>query len=264
MLRRVAPLAVLVIGLSLLIPRAAMAAAVTIDSQTRSIHVAIPSITEGEAPIDETTTAPDNNPFNATLDRTLNQQDQTNHALASQDSSFGDTSDTEFTVHAAGETRYSATGVQGIVGADSNFALSFTLAESRDYSISGNGSFVDTTGGASNFSVQLTGPGGTIESFTKADFDPANNDGATVPATFSHTGTLAAGSYTLTALSGVSGGTNTNEILATYGVDFTATAAGDPPPPPPPTGIPLPAGAWPGLVLLAGLGAWQLTRARLA
>jgi len=79
--------------------------------------------------------------------------------------------------------------------------------------------------------VQLSGPGGTIESFTKADFDPANNDGATVPATFSHNGTLAAGSYTLTALSGVSGGTNTTEILASYGLDFPASAVGEPPPP---------------------------------
>jgi len=263
MRRRVLLLAALVIGLSLSIPRAAFAAAVTIDSQTRSVHVAIPSIVEGEAPIDETTTAPDNNPFTATLDRTLSQLEQTNHALASQDSSFGDTSDTVFTAHATGETRYSATGVTGIVASDSNFALSFTLPEDRDYSISGNGSFVDTTAGASNFSVQLSGPGGTIESFTKADFDPANNDGATVPATFSHTGTLAAGSYTLTALSGVSGGTNTTEILATYGVDFTATASGGPPPPPP-AGIPLPAGAGPGLVLLAALGAWQFTRARFA
>jgi len=140
MRRRVLLLAALVVGLSLLIPRAASAAAVTIDSQTRSVHVAIPSITEGEAPIAETMTAPDNNPFTATLDRTLSQQDQTNHALASQDSNFGETS--LFTAHANGETRYSATGIEGIVAADSNFALSFTLAEQRDYIISGTGSFV--------------------------------------------------------------------------------------------------------------------------
>jgi hypothetical protein len=223
--------------------------------------VAIPSITEGEAPIDETTTAPDNNPFTASLDRTLNQQDQTNHALASQTSSFENTTDDLFTVAATGETRYSATGLSGIVFAESHFEVQFTLAEQRNYSLSGSGSFVDTSGGASAFLVTLTGPGGSVASFTKADFNPGNDDGATVSPPFSTSGTLDAGTYTLIAQSGVSGGTNLNEIVASYDIDFTASAEVTPPPPP---GIPLPAGVGPGMAVLAAMGAWRAARVRFA
>ena len=241
------------LGLSLAIAAVpARGAAVNVTSQTRTVHVAIPSIVEGEADIDETSTAPDNGTFDASLDRTLSQAEQTNHALASQLSSFGELADV-FTATAQGETRYSATGLEGIVFAESNFSITFTLAEQRDYTINGTGSFPDTGSGASNFSVILTGPGGTVESFAKADFDPALGDGTQINPTFGNSGTLPAGEYTLAALSGVSGGTNTTEILANFSVDFTATAAGEPPPPP--TGIPLPAAVWPGVMMLGGIGA---------
>ena len=237
------------------------AAPVAIDGQDRSIHVAIPSIDPMEPAVDETVSAPDNNAFNQTLDRTLNQEGETNHAFASQDSSFGNAGNV-FNVAGNGQTRYSATGLPGIVFAESDFLLQFTLAESRSYSIIGSGSFVDTSGGASNFNVILTGPGGTIESFSKADFDPANGDGAVVTPNFSGAGTLAPGAYTLSAVSGVSGGTNSNEIQASFDFDFSATAkgggggdgGGNP--------IPLPLAAGPAAVLLLGIMA-RSARTRL-
>ena len=231
---------------------------VVVGSQNRTVHVAIPSIVDGEPAIDETLTAPDNNPFNQTLDRTLNQSGQTNHAFASQDSSFGEASNT-FTAHATGNTNYTATGLPGIVFSESNFSVTFTLAEARDYSLSGSGFFPDTGSGASNWAVTLTGPGGTVESFTKADFNPGLNDGAVVNSAFSATGSLAAGDYTLTGLSGVSGGTNLTEIASGFDLTFTATAAGGPPPTP----IPLPPGVFPGAVMLLGLaGAALVKRAK--
>jgi hypothetical protein len=224
----------------------ARGAAVNVTNQTRSIHVAIPSIT-ADPGIDQTVTAPDNNEFNETLDESLNQLDQNNSAIADQDSSFGELANV-FTATAHGSTQYRARGLEGIVFSESNFSITFTLAEARDYTINGTGSFPDTTSGASNFSVILTGPGGTtIDSFTKADFDPANGDGAQIDPTFDNSGTLAAGEYTLAAQSGVSGGTNTTGITAGFSVNFTATAADD-------GGgggggggqIPLPAAVWPG------------------
>jgi hypothetical protein len=234
----------------------AFGAAVTVDTQSRSIRVAIPSIDGVTPDLDETVTAPDANPFNETLDRTLSQLEQTNHALASQTSSWSESADNIFTVLALGETRYNATGVEGIVLAESNFSVTFTLAEERDYAISGTASFPDTGAGASDFAVTLTGPGGTIHSFTKADFNPNLNDGTQITPTFDESGTLAAGQYTLAADSGVSGGTNLNEILANFDVTFTASAGGEPPPPPPPpNAIPLPAAVWPGIIMLSGLGA---------
>lgn len=223
----------------------ALAGPVVVGSQTRSVHVAIPSIVGGEPAINETVTAPDNNPFNQTLDRTLNQLEEVNHALASQNSSFGEAGDV-FTATSNGQTRYSATGVSGIVFAEQEFILQFTLDDTRDYTINGSGSFVDTSGGASNFSVTLVGPGGTVASFTKADFDPGLNDGTLVTPNFGTSGTLTPGAYTLTALSGVSGGTNSNEIAASSVISFSASAQGG-------SVIPLPAGVWPGLVLLSSL-----------
>src|SRR5687767_225002 len=83
----------------------ALAGPVVVDSQTRSVHVAIPSIVGGEPAINETVTAPDNNPFNPTLDRTLNQLEEVNHALASQNSSFGEAANV-FTATSNGQTRY--------------------------------------------------------------------------------------------------------------------------------------------------------------
>jgi hypothetical protein len=226
------------------------AAPVAINSQDRSIHVSIPSIDAMVPDVDETVSAPDNNAFNQTLDRTLNQMGETNHAFSSQNSSF-DNAANVFSASGASETRYSATGLPGIVFAESMFEVQFTLAESRAYSITGSGSFVDTSGGASNFNVILTGPGGTIESFSKADFDPANGDGAVVTPNFSGAGTLAPGAYTLSAVSGVSGGTNSNGIQASFDFDFNATAAGggdgggNP--------IPLPIAAGPAGLLLLGI-----------
>ena len=242
------PHAAFLLGLAFLCT-SAFGAAVTVDTQNRSVHVAIPSIDGVTPDVDETVTAPDASPFNQTLDRTLTQFEQTNHALASQTSSFSEPADI-FTVLALGETRSSATGVEGIVLAESNFSVTFTLAESRDYSISGTASFPDTGAGASDFSVTLTGPGGTIQSFTKADFNPNLNDGTQINPTFDESGTLAAGQYTLAADSGVSGGTNVNEILASYDVTFTASAGE----PPPPGVIPLPAGVYPGMIMLGALG----------
>src|SRR5688572_5606068 len=75
---------------------------VNVTNQVRSVHVAIPSIVDGEPAIDETTTAPDFNAFNATLDRTLNQLEETNHALASQTSSFGEAANV-FSANASGD-----------------------------------------------------------------------------------------------------------------------------------------------------------------
>src|SRR4051812_44326285 len=89
------------------------AAPVAIDSQARSIHVAIPSIDAMVPDVDETVSAPGNNAFNQTLDRTLNQMGETNHALASQNSSFGNAANV-FSASGSGETRYSATGLPGI------------------------------------------------------------------------------------------------------------------------------------------------------
>ncbi|HYO09635.1 MAG TPA: hypothetical protein VER17_11745 [Tepidisphaeraceae bacterium] len=237
------------------------AAPVLINAQDRSVHVVIPSIVDGEPAINETLTAPDNGPFNQTLDRTLNQSEQTNTALATQDSIFGETGDV-FTANATGTTSYSATGLSGIVLSESDFSVTFTLAEARDYTLSGSGVFPDTGSGASNWSVTLTGPGGEVESFSKADFNPGNNDGAVVTSPFDSTGTLEAGQYTLTALSGVSGGTNSTQIASGFDVAFTATAVGGPPPTP----IPLPPGVAPGAVMLLGMAAayWAKQRQRLA
>ena len=242
---------VIALGLCFAIAAApALGAAVNVTSQTRSVHVAIPSIVPAEPAIDETVTAPDNNTFDASLDRTLNQADQTNTALANQLSSFGELANV-FTATAQGTTSYSATGLEGIVFSESSFSITFTLAEDRDYTINGSGSFPDTGSGASDFSVILTGPGGTVDSFTKADFDPGLGDGTQINPTFNNSGTLTAGEYTLTADSGVSGGTNSTEILASFSLEFTATAAGEPPPP---GVIPLPAAVWPGVMMLGGLG----------
>jgi len=254
------------LGSLLAAPPQALADPVVVGSQTRSVHVAIPAVGEGgAAAIDETLTAPDNNAFTQTLDRT---QDVgagvTNSAFASQDSSFGNGSGANantFTARATGNTSYVAGGTPGIVMSDSNFAITFSLAESRDYSVSGTGFAPDTSSGASNWSVILSGPGGTVQSFTKADFNPNNNDGAVITSPFSATGTLDAGDYTLSALSGVSGGTNATEIAAGFDLTFTATAAGGPPPPP--TAIPLPPGVVPGLAMLAGLALVGQAKRRL-
>jgi len=218
---------------------------VALIDQDRSVRVTIPSIVESEPNVDETLTAPDHAPFNVTLDRTLSQLEQTNHAFASQDSSYGNVGDV-FSVVAQGESQYSATGVPGIVFAESDFSLQFQLDEPRDYTINGTGSFVDTGSGASNFAVTLTGPGGTVASFTKADFDPGNLDGAVVNPVFDTGGTLDAGLYTLFATSGVSGGTNLSGIESSFGFTFIATAD--------PVIIPLPAAAGPGALALGILG----------
>jgi hypothetical protein len=239
---------------------AASAAPVVIDSQDRSIHVAIPSIDAMVPDVDETVSAPDNNTFNQTLDRTLNQMGETNHALAAQNSTFGN-SGNDFTISAQGQARYSATGLPGIVFADSNFSVQFTLSESRIYGISGNGSFVDTSGGASNFSIILSGPGGEIESFSKADFDPANNDGAVVVPDFVGAGgTLAPGTYTLSAVAAVSGGPNSNEIQASFGLAFLTSAPGDGDGGGGGNPIPLPPAVWPAGALLLGIVARAGTR----
>src|SRR5829696_429924 len=124
----------LVLGFSLATIAAAAAphafgAAVNVTGQTRSIHVSIPSIT-ADPDVDETVTAPDNNTFNQTLDRTLNQLDETNRAVASQNSTFGEAGNV-FTATAQGSTSYSATGLEGIVFAESQFSVTFTLAEER-------------------------------------------------------------------------------------------------------------------------------------
>ena len=237
-------------------------AAVNVTSQNRSVHVTIPSLT-ADPGIEQTITAPDNNTFNETIDESLNQLDQSNQALAAQDSSFGELANV-FTATASGETSYKASGIEGIVSADSNFEIHFTLAEARDYTINGQASFPDTTSGASNFAVTLTGPGGTVDSFTKADFNPNNNDGAQIDPTFDNSGTLEAGDYILTALSGVSGGTNQNTIRAAFNFTFTATATdgggggggGG-------SQIPLPAAVWPGAMMLgAGALAWKRRTAK--
>lgn len=238
----------------------ALGAAVTVTSQSRSVHVAIPGL--GDAPaVDETVTAPDNGPFNETLERSVIGPDIINTATASQTSSFGELDDV-FTATAQGSTSYTAAGTPGIVFSESQFSITFTLAEERAYTIQGGASFPDTGSGASDFAVTLTGPGGTVQSFTKADFNPGLNDGTQINPTFNESGTLAAGEYTLAADSGVSGGTNLNEILASFDVTFTATLDGGEPPPPPPGVIPLPAAAWPGVMMLGGLGAaaWKKRR----
>src|SRR5687768_14922250 len=99
-------LAATVLSLSLATAAPAFGAAVNVTNQTRSVHVAIPSIVAEEPAVDETVTAPDDNTFDETLDRTLNQLDQTNTALASQLSSFGEL-DNVFTATAQGTTSYS-------------------------------------------------------------------------------------------------------------------------------------------------------------
>jgi hypothetical protein len=236
---------------------------VNVTSQQRFVDVRIPSLEEGPG-IDEFVAAPDNAPFDQTLDHTLNELAQTNSALASQVSSFGEVGDV-FTATAQGTTSYSATSMIDVPGAgmdaDSSFAVTFTLAEARDYTINGSASFPDTTSGSSNFRVALLGPGGIgIASFTKSDFDPALNDGTQINPTFGNSGTLPAGEYMLFAESGVGGGTNPTGILASYSMTFTATLDGTEPPPP--GVIPLPAAAWPGVMMLSGLGvaAWKRRR----
>jgi hypothetical protein len=237
----------------------AFGAAVTVTNQNRSVHVAIPGL--GDIPaVDETIAAPDNGTFDETLERQVIGPDIINTATASQLSSFGELDDV-FTATAQGSTSYTAAGTPGIVFSESQFSLTFTLAEERAYTIQGGASFPDTGSGASDFAVTLTGPGGTVHSFTKADFNPGLNDGAQINPTFNESGTLAAGEYTLAADSGVSGGTNLNEILASFDVTFTATLD-DGTEPPPPGVIPLPAAAWPGFMMLSGLGvaAWKRRR----
>jgi len=236
----------------------AFGAAVIVTNQTRSVHVGIPGL--DAPPVEETISAPDNGPFDETLERSVIEPTVTNAASASQNSSFGELADV-FTATASGTTSYSAGGTPGIVVSESQFSITFTLAEERAYTIQGGGSFPDTGSGASDFAVTLTGPGGTVQSFAKADFDPGLQDGTQIDATFSESGTLAAGEYTLAADSGVSGGTNLTEILASYDVTFTATLD-DGTEPPPPGVIPLPAAAWPGVMMLSGLGvaAWKKRR----
>jgi hypothetical protein len=103
---------------------------------------------------------------------------------------------------------------------------------------------VDDTTRAHNFDVALAGPGGTVESFDKSNFE-GNDDGAIITPLFSHPGTLAPGLYTLSGASGARGRINPDEIQASYLIDFTASNAA----------IPLPAAAMPATILLAGLGA---------
>jgi hypothetical protein len=236
----------------------AFGAAVTVTNQSRSVHVAIPAL-DG-AGVDETITAPDNGTFDQTLERSVTGADVINTATATQLSSFGELGDV-FTATASGTTRYSAGGTPGIVLSESQFSVTFTLAEERAYTIQGGASFPDTGAGASDFAVTLTGPGGTVHSFTKADFNPGLNDGTQINPTFNESGTLAAGAYTLAADSGVSGGTNLDEILASFDVTFTATLEGGTEPPPGGV-IPLPAAAWPGFMMLGGFGvaAWKKRR----
>jgi hypothetical protein len=138
----------------------------------------------------------------------------------------------------------------GIVFAESDFELQFTLAEARPYTLNGSSSFVDTSGGASVFSVMLQGPGGEVFSFAKSDFDPANGDGAVVTPNFSTSGNLTPGAYTLTARSGVSGGTNITGVEASFDFDFSANAedggsGGNP--------IPLPPALGPSAILLGAV-----------
>ena len=248
------------VGMSVLaLTEPAVGAPVAIVSQDRSVHVAIPSIVDAEPDVNETVAAPDNDVFNATLDRTLNQMGETNFAFAQQNSAFGNVGNV-FSVTGSGLARYSATGVSGIVFAESSFEVVFTLAESRAYTIGGTGSFPDTGSGASNFNLILTGPGGTVASFAKSDFNPNNNDGAFINTPpFGTTGTLAAGQYTLSAVAGVSGGPNAVPIMADVDFEFTATAEGDDGGGNP---IALPAAVWPAGTLLLGLAATLELRRR--
>jgi hypothetical protein len=264
---RVAPVVSSALGLALVVvtaPRPAWAGPVVINSQARSVHVAVPSIDPMVPDVDETITAPDNAPFLPVLNRTLNQMGQSNRASAIQDSEFANAANV-FSVRALGEARYDATGVSGIVFADVNFQVVFTLDTPRTYTLSGGSSFVDTTAGATNFNVILTGPGGGgggggVFSFAKSDFDPMNNDRAILTPALAASGTLAPGTYTLSAVAGTSGGPNEPELQATFDFTFDATQSND-------GGggnsIPLPAAFGPAATLLFGLMGFSLRRGLL-
>jgi hypothetical protein len=62
--------------------------------------------------------------------------------------------------------------------------------EMRNFTLTGSGSFVDTTAGGSSFDVVLTGPSGTVVKFDTTIYNPDKNDGSTISPTFSTSGTL--------------------------------------------------------------------------
>jgi hypothetical protein len=247
------------IAVGLFCPAVSVGAPVAIVSQDRLVHMRIPSIDPLVPGIDEFARAPDDNPFDAALDRTLSQMGETNSAFASQNSSFGNAGNV-FSASGTGRARYTATGLGGSVenvSAGSEFEVVFTLAESRLYSLSGSASFVDlmedeSTRPQSNFAAILFREEGNlfIESFDSGTFSPGNQDGAVITSTFSGSGTLPAGTYKLHVGVLTDGGPPTNENVASFEFDFTATAPGDDGGGNP---IPLPAAVWPAGALLLGV-----------
>jgi hypothetical protein len=247
------------VGVSALGMAAAVASAapVAINSQARSVHIFIPSVDPLAADIDETDSATEDGFFSATLSRTLEQMGQSGSAFALHDSGFDNAGDV-FSATGEGRVSCSATSLERIASAASAFELTFTLAEPRSYTLTGMGFFDDATKASSTFNVTLTGPGGTVASFAKLDFNPGPDDTVITPP-FGASGMLPAGQYTLSAATSASGAGNAIPSFGEFSFGFEATAAGDSGGNP----IPLPAAAGPAAVLLAGILA-RSARARLA
>lgn len=230
----------------------ATAATVTLDSQNREVSVRIPALTDtingtNIDSIDEAIVATDFGPFLADLDRTVDITDpglgvdQLSTARSTQDSSF--TADgPDLLLQAAGSSRYSSAGTTEITFADSDFEVVFTVDDFTSFSISGSGTYTDTGGGASGFNVYITqfALGDVFTAFGNGSLGP-DGDGDLENVPFDHAGTLAPGTYTFRASSGVSGGpSGGNTIFADYDATLRLVNV-----------IPTPA-AFPAAVMLLG------------
>ena len=241
-MKLVAPAAVALVALAVS-SASTQAASVTVDSQDRSVSVSIPAASDDRSlDIFDRVDASDSDLFDVTLDRTLTNVQpgftQVSTAMSSQTSSFG-TVLGQFVADAGGSTTYDSRQTETLTFAESDFSVTFTLDEAMPFAVSGFNRYTSSGGGASASGVRLTGAGGSVFGFFRGGSD-GPGDGSIITDPFDEAGTLAAGTYTLTASSGVSGGVG--GTAAGYDVDFTVG-----------TVIPSPAALPAGLALLGGM-----------
>jgi len=231
------------------------AAPVSVISQTRSTHVFVPSNDDGVADKEASATAPDDSRFTSLLSKSQILPDEDANAKAFQNSIFAGIGNT-FTANAKGAVSYRSTGNRGIVEADSKFEIQFQVLDSSTYTLIGIGSYINTSSGASEFQVLLTGPDGTIAKLGELPSDPMGDATNLIHHSINMSGTLDPGIYTLSAEAGVSGGGDPT-ITAGYAFDFIAKDSSTVHP------VPLPAAAGQSLILLSGLAAIYFVRGRL-
>ncbi|MBB6430512.1 PEP-CTERM sorting domain-containing protein [Algisphaera agarilytica] len=200
---------------------------VTLDAQDRETSVLIQARTGPADNVDVTNAAPGFGLFDDTIDEGLVIGDpppQVSNAFAAQTSSQG-VDGPDFVFDAAGNVSYDSVETFTLTFADSEYAVTFTVDMSTNYSLTGTGTYIDGAGGAGGYRVALLkgtetfspDPMDTVfTSFGFADQGP-DFDGLVEVVPFADAGTLDPGTYTIVGDAGVSGGINAgNPVTGSY------------------------------------------------